>query len=372
MKKHKVLIFADRLRVGGIQMLLVNLLKYFDQSELVYELLLLDDGKTYELEMEIAKSGITIHKLDGIWLRKPQDYWKYWRAVDAFFRKYHDYSAIHIHTGPKNYFLLKYAKKYGIKTRIAHAHNTGYQTKSKAQMLLGDYFKWGLRKYATHYVACSQLAGTWMFGKKAEIMVIPNGVELNKFCFQEKIRLKIRKELAVEANFVVGNVGRFTTQKNHLFLLEVFAKLLEKNPRAVLVLVGIGETLEMIQQKALDLNIASHVKFLGFRTDVSDIMQGMDLFLMPSLYEGFPVTAVEAQCTGLPCVFSDTITKETKLLNQSTYLSLDDNLDEWVRKIELLGSYTLETRLGIQQELKEKGFDIQDMAMRLEKIYQQR
>lgn len=319
MAVKKVLLFVDRMRVGGIQVLLVDLLKNFDQEQIQYDLLVLDDGIQYELEEKAIQAGAIIHKLDGIWVRRPQDYVKYCRAMKAFFREHHDYIAVHIHTGPKNYFILKYAKQYGIPLRIAHAHNTGYQTKSRSQQLLGNHFKSKIKKYATHYVACSELAGKWMFGD-APVEVIPNGVDIDTFQFNLEKRDAIRSTLGVDTQFVIGNVGRFTPQKNHTFLLDIFAEVHRRNPRTTLLLAGIGETMEEMKQKAKQLEIHEQVQFLGFRTDVQDLIQGMDAFLMPSLYEGFPVTAVEAQVAGLPCVFSDTITREVKLMEESIYI----------------------------------------------------
>lgn len=371
MKEKKVLLFVDRMRVGGIQVLLVNLLEHFNQNEIQYDLLVLDDSEHYDLEAKAIEAGATIHKLDNVWVRNPQDYVTYCKAVDQFFQEHHDYMAVHINTGPKNYFVLKYAKKYGIPVRIAHSHNTGYQTNSKAQQILGNLFKSKLKKYATDYVACSQIAGEWMFGKDAEMLVLPNGVDLEKFQYRQEVRARVRKELGIEDAFVVGNVGRFTVQKNHTYLLEIFAELYRRNPKAVLLLAGIGETQADMEAKAKALGIEEQVKFLGFRTDVSDIIQGMDLFLMPSLYEGFPVTAVEAQCAGLTCVFSDTITREAKILENATYVSLEASVEVWASHMEEAMEHGYADRSGVAQDLKEKGFDIRDMAQKLEGLYKQ-
>ncbi|MFI3326826.1 MAG: glycosyltransferase family 1 protein [Clostridia bacterium] len=365
MKKQKVLLFVDRLRVGGIQILLANLLETFDKTELEYELLTLDDGEDYDLEKKIAKTGIKIHKLKGIWVRKPQDYMTYCKAVKNFFKEHNDYIAVHINTGPKNYFVLKYAKKYGIKVRIAHSHNTGYQTNSKAQKILGDFFKNGLKKYATDYLACSDLAGQWMFGNE-KFTMLPNGVDLEAYQFSQSARDKIQAELCIENKLVIGNVGRFTTQKNHKFLIDIFAEIYKKNENSVLLLAGIGETLDNAKAKAKTLNLENEVKFLGFREDVKDVVQAMDIFLMPSLYEGFPVTAVEAQCSGLPCVFSDTITKEAKILENVKYLPLEMPTNQWADEVL---SVKLTDRANTKQELKQKGFDIVDMAKKLESYY---
>lgn len=367
-KKYKVLLFVDRLRVGGIQILLRDLLKVFDKTKTEYELLTLDDGEVYDLEREITELGITIHKLQGIWVRKPQDYLRYCSAMNEFFREHRDYTVVHIHTGPKNYFILKYAQKYGIPIRIAHGHNTGYQTKSKSQQLLGDFFKSKIKKYATHYVACSDLAGKWMFGT-SEVQIIANGIDMDQYQYRPEVRAAIRRELQIEDCFVIGHVGRFTEQKNHKLILEIFAELYRRDPKARLVLVGIGETLETMKEKAKILGIEERVQFLGFQSNVCDIVQAMDVFLMPSLYEGFPITAIEAQASGLLCVFSDTITREVGILEQVLYIPLESPAEQWVDAVETLYQDGRQIRAKCSQNLQKQELDIRDMARTLEEIY---
>lgn len=373
-KKTKVLLFVDRMRVGGIQTLLVNMYPFFDKEKFQIDFLVLDDGEHYELEDKLRKMGAVVYKLKNVWVRKPQDYLKYFKQIDHFFKQHSDYKAVHINTGSKNFYILQAAKKYGIPVRIAHSHNTGYQTKNKLQVLLGEMFKYPLKRAANHYVACSELAGEWMFGKqsvqKGKVLLLPNGVDLDKFNFSQEVRDRKRSELSIQDKIVIGNVGRFTTQKNHLFLLDIFKEIHKIEPKTVLLLAGIGERMEEAKHKAKKLGLTDSVYFLGFRTDVMELVQAMDVFLMPSLYEGFPVTAVEAQATGLPCIFSDTITKEAKILNQADYISLEDSLQEWARRtLQLVGTTE---RNKCTEYLRNQGFDIKAMVKKLEQIYQQK
>lgn len=372
MAESKVLLFVDRMRVGGIQILLVELLEQFKAMQQPCDLLLLDDGEHYDLEDTVRQRGTTVYKLQGIWLRRPWDFSRYENAVRRFFAAHHDYQAVHLNSGPKNYPILKYAKRYGIPVRIAHAHNTGFQTSSKAAQLLGDLFKRPLRRYATHCLACSDLAGQWMFGSRwmaeGKVTVLPNGIPLQEYAFRPDTRRKVRAEWdAGDDTLVVGHVGRFTTQKNHGFLLEIFAELHRKQPNSLLVLAGIGELQDAARGKAEELHLTDSVRFLGFRSDVADLLQGMDIFLMPSLYEGFPVTGVEAQATGLPCVFSDTITREVKILDAVEYLPLSAPAAQWADAVLRLA------KSGDRQKackvLIEKGYDVHTMAERLIRIY---
>lgn len=359
------------MRVGGIQILLVELIDQFLSAGQPCELLLLDDGEHYDLEDEV-RARIPVHKLEGVWMRKPQDFVRYSRAVERFFAQHHGYRAVHLNSGPKNYPILRSAKRYGIPARIAHAHNTGFQTSSSAERLLGTCLKAPLRHYANTYLACSDRAGEWLFGsrqmKAGRVTVLPNGIPLREFAFDQEIRQEVRAEWqAGDTTLVMGHVGRFTAQKNHDFLLDVFAELHREQPNSILVLAGIGELQQAARQKAEELGLAEAVRFLGFRSDVARLLQGMDVFVMPSLYEGFPVTAVEAQAAGLPCVFSDTITREAKILEAVEYLPLDAPLQRWADAI--LGLAGTTQRDACYQELARKGYDVKTMAERLLRIY---
>lgn len=368
---RKVLFFVDRLRCGGIQTLLKNLFQKFPREEIFCELLLLDDGEHYELEDQISSMGIKIYKLKGIWLRRPLDYLRYCKAVENFFARHHDYQAVHLNSGPKNYYILKSAEKYGIPVRIAHSHNTGYQTSSRIQILIGEMLKKPMMKYSNVRLACSDYAGKWMFGKqdpsRNQVIVLPNGIDLDRFAFHRDIRNQKRKELRVGNQIVIGHIGRFTTQKNHSFLIDIFQEIHRENSNTVLLLAGIGEKMEETREKVKKLGLKDSVRFLGFRTDITELTQAMDVFVMPSLYEGFPVTGVEAQASGLPCVFSNAITREVKILDQVVYLSLQTSTKAWARRtLELVGSSDREKSNDL---LRQKGYEINDMIEQLIKLY---
>ena len=369
---NKVLFFVDRLRVGGIQRLLVDLLNEFALLEQPCELLLLDDGERYELEDELRSSGVIMHKLEGIWVRRPADYLHYQRAVRQFFHEHHDYCAVHVNSGPKNYPILKYAARWDIPVRIAHAHNTGFQTSSKAERMLGNVLKYPMCRYANCHLACSENAGAWLFGKQwvknGKVIVLSNGIRPRNFAFDAEMRQRVRAAWGVgEDVLVVGHVGRFTTQKNHKFLLKVFAEVHRRVPASVLVLVGTGELEDAMRHKVDEMGLSKAVRFLGFHTDVANLMQGMDVFLIPSLYEGFMIAGIEAQAAGLPCVFSDTITRESRILDAVAYLPLAASPARWAETaISLAGSAKRE---GAWRMLADKGFDVSTMAKCLVEVY---
>lgn len=368
-KKTKVLYFVDRMRHGGIQQLAVEIAKHM-KSDIQMDFMVLNDGQTYPLEDTIKSLGYTLYKVDA-WIYKPTDYIKYYKKIDEFFKEHHDYKVIHINTSSKNFLILKIAKKYNIPIRIAHSHNIGFQSKSKAQILMGNIFKPLLKLYATDYFACSKLAGEWLFGKKnvekGKVKIIHNAVEYERFKFNEKVRKDIRKEFEVkDKEILLGHVGRFTTQKNHNFLIDIFSEMNKINPDVKLIMIGIGEKEEEIKEKVQKLNLEKNVIFAGFRKDVDKIMQGMDIFILPSLYEGLPVVGVEAQASGLPCFMSkDVITEEVKITSGVKFIPLSASAKEWAN---IILKSNLQ-RINTKDDLKKEGYFIEDMVDELAKFY---
>lgn len=364
MEKIKVLYFVDRLRHGGIQQLIVEILRNVDTKKVQIDLLVFDDGETYPLEEVVKNLGVQLFKINA-WIRTPLDYIKQAKALNKFFSEHHDYKAVHMHSSSKNFMVLKYAKKYGIKIRIPHSHNIGFQSKNKIKILVGDILKKPLKKYATHYFACSELAGKWLFGNE-KVKIIHNAVDYKRFKFNLEKRDELRKGLGIENKLVVGNVGRFTTQKNHTFLIDIFNEIHKQNEDTILMLVGIGEKEDEIKKKVQDLNLQDCVKFMGFCKNTNEMMWCMDMFLMPSLHEGLPVVGVEAQCTGLPCFMSkDVITKEIKIASNVQFISLENTSKEWA---DIILKSDLE-RKDNYKELKEAGYFIEQTVDELEKFY---
>lgn len=371
MEKVKVLLFVDRMRTGGIQILLVNLLKVFDKKKYSFDVLMLDDGTDYPMEKDIIEAGASIYKLKGIWINTPIDYIKYKKAVSAFFNEHHDYDVVHMHSSSKNFLILKYAKEYGVSIRIAHSHNTDFQTHNRLKIIIGDALKKQLIKYSTDCLACSKIAGEWLFWEKmvedGRVLVIKNGIDIEKYQYNQKVRDDKREELGISDKLVIGNIGRFVRQKNHDFLIDIFSEIKKIEPNSILILAGIGELMNSIKEKVKGLGLESDVLFLGFRSDVNELTQAMDLFLMPSFYEGFPVTAVEAQAAGLPCVLSSSITDEASILDETVYVDLNQSAAYWAEQaLKCIGK---SDRKNSYETLKSKGFDITDMAKSLENIY---
>ena len=369
-EKIKVLYFVDRLLIGGIQTFILNNIEHIDKTKVQIDFLILDDGNVYETETNLKLQGYNVYKLEGVWLRKPTDYFNYFKKIDEFFLNHHDYKVVHLHSSSKNFYVLKSAKKYGIPVRIAHSHNIGFQSKNKMQIMIGNLCKPLLKKYATDYFACAYLAGEWLFGKKAvkdgKVKVIHNAVEYEKFKFNEEKRIEMRNRLNINEKIVIGNVGRFSEQKNHEFLIDIFSEIHKMNKMSTLMLIGKGEKEELIRKKVKNLGLENDVIFMGFCDNVNELMWAMDIFLMPSLHEGLPVVGIEAQAAGLPCFMSKyVITDEVKITGLVSFVELKQSPKEWAEKI--LNSDL--NRKDTKAEIEQAGYLIMDTAKELENFY---
>jgi glycosyltransferase involved in cell wall biosynthesis len=372
----KVLYFVDRLRRGGIQSLLYDMLQYLDKERIQMDVLTLDDGIHYDLEDAIQQLGVTIYKLQDVWIRKPWDYWAYARSMKRFFLQHSGYHAVHMNSSSKNFGVLYYAKQVGIPVRIAHAHSPRIQSNNLLFKLVGECWKPLLRKYATHLIACSKNVGKGMFGTRAlnkgEIIFLPNGIVIDKFAFNEELRATLRRELNVSPDcLVIGNVARLVPLKNHAFLLRVASELKKRNKNFKMLFIGSGECENELRTLTNQLNLNSEIAYLGFREERNEWYSVMDIYVMPSLYEGFPITLIEAQTAGLPIVASDTLTRETKLssVEDFTYLPIhgEDSVKQWADVV----CHEYRTNRHQGRKLVEKtDYNIQSMLGKLYALYE--
>lgn len=369
-KKLKVLFFIDRLLWGGIQSLVYDILKHNDNQRMKIDILNLDDGKEYSLTNTLKEMGINVYQLKNTWIRTLFDFPNYFEQIDKFFAAHHDYDVVHMHSSSKNYYILKAAKKYGIPVRVAHSHNTGFQTHNPLSIFIGDLMKRPLKRYATHCCGCSNLACEWMFGKgcveQGKAKVILNAINSQPFIYDKEIRKEIRKELDIEDKFVIGHIGRLERQKNHDFLIDIFGEVAKLKNNAYLLLVGTGSLQRMLEQKVAALGLADKVIFLGFREDRNRILQAMDCFVFPSLYEGFGIGVIEAQTSGLPVFTSGNVPKDVKFTPETHFISLEQSPQEWAKAIVKKGQIE---RKDMTKEIQKTGFEIQTLIDNLYKLY---
>lgn len=356
--------------IGGVETFLINLYRYIDRNKLQFDFITTHDGNIAFCD-EINNMGGRIYP---ILYRKSESFIKHHLAWTKFFEEHHEeYVAVHMNSNFPRYIApLAYAKKVGIEKRIFHAHNsndmypsTSFIVNTKKKLTEIQTF-YGIGQYATHCFACSKEAGNYMFRNRYQFQVIPNGIDASKFTFNKDIRKKKRAELGLKDKLVIGMVGRLQYQKNPEFAMDLFGELCKKISNARLVFVGKGNLEEALYHKAKIFNMEDKVIFLGARTDVNELMQAFDCLLMPSNFEGFGITAIEAQAAGLPVICSDAVPMETKLTNYIRYISLHESKEIWIKTILECRS---QERKSTYNEIAKAGFDIKEVAKRMQAFY---
>lgn len=254
--------------------------------------------------------------------------------------------------------LLKLAKKYRIPCRIIHSHNS----KNMGGGLVGllhTFHKAEIAKFANEFFACSEVAGEYMFPDKINrdrVKIIRNAIDVEKYNYNTLVRAVKRQELGLEDELLIGHVGRFHFQKNHEFIIDIFEKVLLKKKASKLLLIGNGELKSKIIKKAEKLGLGNNIIFLENRSDINELLQAVDVFLMPSLFEGLPFALVEAQAADLPCVISDTISEEAMITENVYVVPLKEKAEIWAECIIKIAAETCrKSQIAL---LSEKGFDI--------------
>ena len=291
---------------------------------------------------------------------------EYRKLLERFLKQHREYSIIHVHQDCMSSLILRYAKKNQIPIRIAHSHNAMQDKNLKYLVKL--FYKKFIPRYGTDLFACSEKAGKWMYGTHA-FQLLYNAIDVDNYMFNRKIRDEYRKKLGMTDKFVIGHIGRFNRQKNHKFIISIFKNIVSNNPDATLLLVGTGELQEEIKKHVSNLGIEKQVIFLGVRNDIPSLLTVMDAFLFPSLYEGLPVTLIEAQASGLPCFISDEITDEVVVTDLVKKISIHSSSDEWSTAVNGAESCNRSAYAGI---VKKSHYNIQKEAEHLAKFYKKR
>ena len=349
---------------GGVESVVMNYYRYIDRTKIQLDFICDDDSTNIPYE-EIEKLGGKV-----ILIPPYQKVFKYHNKLKKILKEGH-YKIVHSHINTLSVFSLFAAKCAGVPVRIAHSHSTTNK-KEKKKNLLKQLLRPFSELFATDYMCCSELAGRWLFGDKeydkGNVYLLNNAIDLDKFKYNETLRKKKRKELGIKDDtLVIGHIGRFVAQKNHDYLIDIFNEIHKKNNNSILLLAGQGPLMEDIKNKVKELNLEDSVKFLGQRNDANELYQAFDVFLLPSLYEGLPVVGVEAQAAGLLCYLSDDMTKETKVLNITKFMSLNNTPEEWADNI--LDDVKKYKRIDTSKEMTAKNFNIKEEAKKLEEYY---
>jgi glycosyltransferase involved in cell wall biosynthesis len=361
---------------GGTEAVVLNTLKFIDKEKFQIDILVHGDAiKDSEnaIHKELVAQGIRMHYVTP----RSVDFHRNIREIRGVFKN-NTYNIAHSHMDSAGYFFLREAKTQGVQGLVAHSHNSGLDLlkgkktlKKLAHYLVLTYSRKKLRNTANFFVSCSDMAGEWLFGKKIcsgnNYYMFRNAIDVSAFTFREEIRSKYRKNLCLENKLVLGHIGRFEEQKNHRFLIRIFSEISKRNADALLLLVGEGSLKEEIKQLTDEHDVLDNVRFLGTRTDIHELMCAMDVFVFPSLYEGLPVTLVEAQANGLKILASDKISRDSILTKDLILKSINDPADKWALDVLNLANHCEHSDNAV--ELEEKGFDMKSNVKHLEKIY---
>ena len=349
---------------GGVEAVVMNYYRNIDRNKIQFDFICDEDSTNIPYE-EISKLGGRV-----ILVPPYQKMIKYHKKLKNILKN-GKYTIVHSHINTLSVFSLFAAKCAGVPVRIAHSHSTTDKKewkKNLIKLILRPFSK----RYATHYFCCSELAGRWLFGNSeynnGNVFLLNNAIDLEKFKYNPKIRELKRKNMGInEDTLIVGHIGRFVEQKNHLYLIDIFYQVHKLIPNSILILAGQGPLERNVKEKVHILELDDCVRFLGQVTAPNELYQAMDVFVLPSLYEGLPVVGVEAQAAGLFCFFSDNMTKETKILPCTKFVSLSESALNWATII--VDSYNEQQRIDAEKYFSKKGYNIKKEAVKLEEFY---
>ena len=365
-KPIRVLQVIGIMNRGGAEAMIMNLYRSIDRSKVQFDFIEHTNERAV-YDDEIESLGGKIYRCSRF---NGKNYIAYTNWWNNFFNEHKgEYKVIHGHIGSTAAIYLKIAKKHGLFT-IAHSHSSGTDNRLKSRLY--SIISYPTRYIANYFFACSQIAGIDRYGNKVansiNYKVLKNSVDSSLYKYDKTLRTKIREGLNISDNIVIGHIGRFINAKNHVFLIDIFNEILKLNANCRLLLVGDGDLRPEIESKAKQLGIFDKIIFTGVRSDVNELIQAMDILVFPSLYEGLPVTLVETQTSGLPCVMSDKVPTESILIDGITQIcSLSESPETWAKMV--LSHYESTERIDRQDSIIKSGYDIAENAKWLGDFY---
>lgn len=362
--KFKILQVMNGASLGGISTVMLNYYRNMNREKYTFELALYNSDLGYNGE-QFVNLGCQVFFLP----LKSKSMLIYIRTLWRILKN-GNYNAIHVHSNRTSYVALMVAKFCGVNVRVAHAHTAQPPTTFKEKIKRVTSI-WLTPLFATKLLACTNDAGCSIFGgsilKNDKYQVLHNAIEIRKFAYNKNIRNAVRKDLGLEDCIIIGNVGNLGPEKNQQYLLRIMAELCKNENRWHLLIIGAGELLDTLVNQTNFLGIQDHVTFLGQRSDVNELLQAMDVFIIPSFFEGFSLAGLEACISGLPVFLSDKIPRDLGCFKNAQYLSIEDEPSTWAKLI-IQNPLAVVRDFGLDEALK-NGFDIHDKARELEIIY---
>ena len=351
---------------SGVSSVVMNFYNHLDHNKVTFDFIVHDDTPLAYRKV-IEERGSKIYQMPKL---KYKNVIFYYNCLKAFFTEHPEYQIIHGHIANAALFYLGMAKRFKVPYRIIHSHNSS-GADNRIKRIRNYFLNLPIKWVANHYMACSDKAASFLFGsrliKENKVLKLPNAIEIRNYIYNDSTRQLIRRRLELNDKLVIGHVGRFCKQKNHSFLVDIFKEVHQRNANAVLILIGTGEDETAIKDKVQKLKLSNAIFFLGARTDVNELMQGMDIFVLPSLFEGLPVVGIEAQASNLKCFFSSTISSEAAVTDRVEFINLSCSPKEWGERI-LNFDYKYQ-RDQPQNHLIDSEFDIYNEVKILEQYY---
>lgn len=363
----KVLIYGVKVEpIGGVENVVLSYTRRFDNENLIADYVMFGNNSCFEKEIN-ERGGKVFYLPNRIKNRKQ------YKAEFESILKTGNYDAVWgNYSGLTNIDLLKYGKKYNVPVRIAHSHGCALAWSGRLMRFLVPFFhhlnKSKIGKYATDFWGCSKEAAEFMFPKSVhnKIKVINNAIELSVFYQDNENRQKMRKELGIDSNFVIGHIARMSSEKNQFFMLDVFKEYLKTDKTAKLLFVGDGEIMADLKAKAALDGTQNNILFVGFKKNVADYHRAADVFLFPSIVEGLGLSLIEAQACGVPCVASSAVPKSADISGCVEFVDLDAPISVWCEAIKKMGSVKLENTTEL---VERANYDIIEEAKKMNNFF---
>ncbi|WP_249313310.1 glycosyltransferase family 1 protein [Lederbergia citrea] len=348
---------------GGAETLIMNIYRNIDRTKVQFDFIIhSQDKEDSSYDDEIKSMGGEIYSIPSLGTTGPIKYIK--SLIDVM--SANNYIAIHAHTDYQSGFPALAAKICGIENRICHSHSNNWLKRNSLKEIVMLKTLQGLIKFsATKFCSCSEEAAEFLFGKRRNnrVQILNNGIDISKYIdIDPDSRNSVLKELHLEEDVkIIGHVGRFSESKNQMFILKVLKTLVEEDPSFVAILIGEGPLRGTIEKEAKKLGLLEHIRFLGIRSDIARLMNAFDIFLFPSLFEGFGIVMLEAQSSGTPCIASTFVTNSTDMgLGLVTYIDLEDDMDKWCDHINAAIVMDRPNKQSIIKNISNLGFSIQE------------
>lgn len=357
----RILEVVNGMNMGGIENFVMNVLRNIDTDKYKVDFLYTLKAETY-FDQEILARGCHIYKVSG----RSEGVLSHLKELNTFFKEHKGYDVVHIHYAFSSCFTVAmYARLYGVKNIIIHSHNT-----NAPHRILHYMFRPLLSLFGTQFCACSEMAARWMFSLPLhKVNIIHNAIDSDKYLYSEIDRKAIREELQIEEDCkVIGCIGRLAPQKNHVFLLKIMRQVVDRDPKTILLIIGDGPLKGHLLNEVQTLGLADNVKFLGVRNDIPSLLSAMDLFVLPSLFEGLGIVFIEAQCNGLNCFGTEKhVPKEAQISELMHYLSLEKLPSEWAHAI--LNVKPVKDRIRYNRCAKDYGYSMEYEIKQIELLY---